>query len=186
MYESKETRAVVEFAKQFLSTAVEFAKQFLSTNVMRDDMEAYDTPQQHERFFKALEQAARTPDNPDTNDFDGLVYLAADFLSRHERLPEWLETFAADVLSGKRKRPTKRGLDKYVNFERDYKLWRATDEVAKAFDLQHYSNNELSEQITAAQIVSLASGCTLDVVIKACKKRTRIWGRNNPQNSAPR
>lgn len=152
--------------------AVEFAKRFLSGPVLSDDVKA-STPQEHENVAKALSQAAI---NPDTNDFDALVMLAADGLSRNERLPEWLAAFAADVLLGKRKRPTKRGPDEYGNWERDYKLWRATQEVAKAFNLQHYSNNELSAQTTAAEIVCRAAGCNADVVITAYKKFTRIMG----------
>ena len=152
--------------------AVEFAKRFLSGPVLSDDVKEY-SPQEHENVANALPQAAI---NPDTNDFDALVMLAADGLSRNERLPEWLAAFAADVLSGKRKRPTKRGPDEYGNWERDYKLWRATQEVAKAFDLQHYSNNELSAQTTAAEIVCRAAGCNADVVITAYKKFTRIMG----------
>jgi hypothetical protein len=152
--------------------AVEFAKRFLSGPVLSDDVKA-STTQMHENVAKALPQAAI---NPDTNDFDVLVMLAADGLSRNERLPDWLAAFAADVLSGKRKRPTKRGPDEYGNWERDYKLWRATQEVAKAFGLQHYSNNELSTQTTAAEIVSRAADCKADVVITAYKKFSRIMG----------
>lgn len=152
--------------------AVEFAKRFLSGPVLSNDVKA-STPQGHENVAKALPQAAI---NPDTNDFDVLLMLAADGLYQNERLPEWLAVFAADVLSGKQKRPTKRGADKYANWERDYKLWRATQEVAKAFGLQRYSNNELSAQTTAAEIVSRAAGCNADVVITAYKKFSRIMG----------
>jgi len=170
---SKKTRAREPMARGSIAEekAVRFAKKFLSTPVLLNDIKASYTPQACENAIKFLEQKAT---NPDTRGFDVLVDLAAYLLSQHAILPEWLATFAADVLWGKRKRPTKRGLDKYVNFDRDYKLGRATHEVAKAFDLQHYSSNELSEQITAAEIVSRASGCTLDVVIKARKKHTRV------------
>lgn len=152
--------------------AVEFAKRFLSGPVLYDDVKA-STPLGHEHLGKALQHAVIAPD---TNDFDVLIMLAIDGLSKNEPLPEWLAVFAADVLSGKRKRPTKRGPDKYDNWERDYKLWRATQEVAKTFDLQHYSNNELSAQTTAADIVCQAAGCSADVVITAYKKFSRIMG----------
>ncbi|MEN3371689.1 hypothetical protein [Dechloromonas sp. ZS-1] len=165
-----------------IDDAVAFAKRFLSGPVLSEDIKA-STAQEHENVVKALQLAAI---NPDTNDFDTLVMLAADGLSRNERLPDWLAVFAADVLLGKRKRPTKRGQDEYGNWVRDYKLWQATQEVSKAFNLQHYTNNELSAQITAAEIVCRAAGCSVDVVITAYKKFTRIKGRNNPQNSTPR
>jgi len=167
MYESKETMA-----------AVKFAKKFLSTPVLLNDAKA-STPQEHENVIKALKQAAINPDNPDTNDFDALVLIAGTSLSLHGILPQFLASFAADVLLGKRKRPTKRGPDKYLNFGRDYKLWRATQEVAKAFGLPHYTNNELSDKTTAAEIVSRATGCKPDVVITAYKKFGHSCGAKN-------
>ncbi|MFZ5620355.1 MAG: hypothetical protein ACOY5W_04960 [Pseudomonadota bacterium] len=118
--------------------AVAFAKRLLSApDLLVDDVKA-STPQQHENAAKALLTAVT---NPDTNDFDALVAVAAKLLRTNERLPAELATFAADKLEGKRKRPTKRGSDKYDNWERDYKYWRAIQEVAKAFNLPRYSNN---------------------------------------------
>lgn len=154
--------------------ALEFAKKYLSEQILRDDIQA-STPQEQDflRIGNALEAASS---KPNALEFDVLVTTAADILSRNERMPEWLAAFAADVLLGKRKRPTKRGPQEFGNWERDYKLWRATQEVAKAFGLPHYSNNELSKQITAAEIVSRAEGCSLDVVITAYKKYARKWG----------
>lgn len=154
--------------------ALEFAKKFLSGNILRDDIQA-SNPQEQDflRIGNALEAASK---KPNAMEFDVLLSHAADALSRNERMPEWLAKFAADVLLGKRKRPTKRGPQEFGNWERDYKMWRATQEVAKAFGLQHYSNNELSKQMTAAELVSRAEGCSLDVVVTAYKKCARKWG----------
>ncbi|MBI5461957.1 MAG: hypothetical protein HY941_07205 [Gammaproteobacteria bacterium] len=153
--------------------AIAFAKRLLSDpDLLVDDVKV-STPQQHENVAKALLTAAT---NPDTNDFDALVAVAAKLLRKNERLPPELATFAADVLEGKTKRPTKRGSDKYDNWERDYKYWMATQEVAKAFDLPHYSNNELSGKTTAAHIVSQAAGCKIHEVITAYKKFNRSMG----------
>lgn len=154
--------------------ALEFAKKYLSGQILRDDILA-STPKEQDflRVGNALEVASS---KPNTLEFDVLVMTAADILSRNERMPEWLAKFAADVLLGKRKRPTKRGPQEFGNWERDYRMWRATQEVAKAFGLQHYSNNELSKQITAAELVSRAEGCSLDVVVTAYKKCARKWG----------
>jgi len=154
--------------------ALEFAKKYLSGQILRDDILA-STPQAQDflRVGNALEVASS---KPNVLEFDVLVMTAADILSRNERMPEWLAAFAADVLLGKRKRPTKRGPGAYDNWERDYKLWRATQEVAKAFGLQHYSNNELSKKTSAAEIVSRAEGCGHDVVVTAYKKYARKWG----------
>ncbi|NCS66616.1 MAG: hypothetical protein AUJ86_06960 [Hydrogenophilaceae bacterium CG1_02_62_390] len=84
-----------------------------------------------ERLYDALEQAAR---DPDTNDFDVLVTLTVSYMrENYQMMPVWLASFAADVLGGKRKRPTKRGADKYKNWGRDYSLWRAVNDCATSF-----------------------------------------------------
>ncbi len=155
--------------------AVEFARQFLNSPILQNDMKA-SPPQEHEHelIVKALRLAAI---NPDTNDFDALLVVAADLLYQGKMLPKWLADFTADVISGKKKRPTKRGPDKYVNWERDYKLWRATQEVAKKFNLPLYSSPGRLESTTAAEIVSLAANCNVDVVIAAYKKFTRLTCR---------
>lgn len=115
----------------------------------------------------ALEQALK---NPDTNDFDAGVIVAATMLREGVRLPGWLALFAADVLQGKRTRPTRRGPDPYLNWLRDYKLARAVIEVSNRFGLPQYTKNELSNKITAAQIVSETAHLSLDVVHKAIQK----------------
>lgn len=154
--------------------ALEFAKRFLSGNILKDDIQA-SNPQEQDflRIGNAQEAASK---NPNAMEFDVLLSYAADALSRNERMPEWLATFAADILLGKRKRPSKRGPEENGNWERDYRLWRAIQEVAKAYDLQNYSNNELSKRTTAAEIVSRAAGCSHDVAIAAYKKFTRSVG----------
>ena len=116
----------LQFAKTFWSEQVQAETE---NNILFQDVVAsIPSEADLERMGDALEQAAR---DPDTNDFDVLVMIAAGLMRENERLPDWLASFAADVLEGKRKRPTKRGADKYKNWPRDYSLWRAVDEVAK-------------------------------------------------------
>ena len=154
----------LQFAKTFWSEQV---KAVTENNILFKDVRAsYPTEADMERMGDALEQAAR---DPDTNDFDVLVMLAAGLMRENERLPDWLASFAADVLEGKRKRPTKRGADKYKNWQRDYSLWRAVGKVACKFDLPRYTNNELSNKPTAAGIVAEAARLKVDVVITAYK-----------------
>ncbi|MBM4207424.1 MAG: hypothetical protein FJ190_05195 [Gammaproteobacteria bacterium] len=146
-----------------------FACEFLGKNVMYDDAIANiksQTNTELEHVGKALLAAT---ENPDTNDFDVLITLIVACLRNGEFMPEEFRHFVADVLEGNRQRPTKRGADKYKNWERDYKLCRAVQEVAKTYDLPHYSNNEFSEKTTAATIVAEASGLKIDVVINAYK-----------------
>ena len=154
----------LQFAKTFWSEQVQAVTE---NNILFKDVRAsYPTEADMERMGDALEQAAR---DPDTNDFDVLVMLAAGLMRENERLPDWLASFAADVLEGKRKRPTKRGADKYKNWQRDYSLWRAVDEVASKFNLPKYTNNELSRKPTAADIVAEAARENVEVVKTAYK-----------------
>lgn len=155
----------LQFAKTFWSE--QFQTETENNILFKDVRDSNPTEADMERLGDALEQAAR---DPDTNDFDVLVKLAARLMRENERLPDWLASFAADVLEGKRKRPTKRGADKYKNWERDYSLWRAVDIVACEFDLPRYTNNELSNKPTAAGIVAEAARLNVDVVITAYKK----------------
>lgn len=147
--------------------ATQFAKSFLESGALFNDVKGRELSEADMvRMGEALEAAAL---NPDTNDFDTLVMLAAGMMRENEMLPDWLASFAADVLEGKRKRPTRRGADKYKNWRRDYSLWRAVNEVAGKFSLPKYTNNELSENPTAAGIVAEGAGLNVDVVITAYK-----------------
>jgi len=156
--------------------AVAFAKEFLGTNILLEDLKAIDPlDSKLPDPFEALRQATI---DPDRLEYDVLVTTAAMYLrdllnsfrDGSPVMPIWLANFAADVLEGKRTRPSKRGPDKDKYWERDYSLYRATREVGRVFKLPHYTNNELSEKITAAEIVSQAFGCKTDVVIRAYRK----------------
>lgn len=144
-----------------------FAKEFIRETILLNEIRSH-SPSEADMVSigEALEMEAT---NPDTLGYDVLVALAAEMMRENQRLPDWLASFAADVLEGKRKRPTKRGRDKYDNFLRDFSLWRAVDEVASKFDLPKYTNNELSTKTTAAEIVAEAIRLNVDVVITAYK-----------------
>lgn len=130
-----------------------------------------------------LEKAAREPDFCDSWAFDTLKKMAGDILRRggffYDKTGEkvfmhdWLMSFAADVLEGERPRPTKRGPNKYESLFRDTCLARVVRQVAEKFDIPRYTNNELSQKITAAEIVADAAGVREDVVINAYKKSSR-------------
>lgn len=147
--------------------ATRFAEAFLSEDILHQ--EVINSPPTEAELLNLEDALKRAALAPDTNDFDVLVHRAADLLRKNETLPDWLALFAADVLEGKRKRPIKRGPDKYQNWERDYSWWRAVDEVASKFDLAKYTNNELSNKPTAAEIVAEAARVKVDVVIRAYK-----------------
>lgn len=155
-----------------MDDAVKVAKQILDGEPFYADVK--ENPPSHaalERMALALEAASI---DPDTAEYDLLIALAENYLRQLETLPVWLAEFAADVLAGKRKRPTKRGTDKYANWGWKYNLYRAVQEVARLFDLPAYTNNELSQKTTAAEIVSRAAGCSTAVVITAYKDFNRL------------
>lgn len=148
--------------------ALRLAREVLDNHDIRFEV-SRSGESEHQRIAEVLQQCA-TSRQLDSNDFDVLVALAADFLRRNDSMPSWLAEFAADVLSGSVVRPTKRGPDKYANFERDFKLWRAVTTVADRHGMPRHTHNELSKKGTAAELVSIASGMPIDVVIKAIRR----------------
>lgn len=151
--------------------AAEMVRDILTGDILLNDvaegMRLDCVSLSEERLANALKKAL---ENPDTNDFDAGVITAAAMLRDGAHLPDWLAVFAADVLQGKRTRPTKRGPDPYANWIRDYAVARAVLAVSSRFDLPQYTNNELSNKVTAAQIVSETAHLSLDVVHKAIQK----------------
>ncbi len=155
-----------------LDAAIAFASEFLNRDVMLADIRDLPNDEyEHMRIGEALQSAAV---NPDQNDFDALVGVAASMLRTSRGLPYWLADFAADVLEGKRRRPTKRGPNPYTNWPRDYVLSRAVEEVADRFSLPAYAKNELWDGMTAAKIVAGVAGESLDIVEKAYQKHHPI------------
>lgn len=131
------------------------------------------------KIMGMLEKAARDPDYCDGYAFDRLTAMVGDILRRggffydkdgkKVAMYDWLSSFAAEVLEGKRTRPSRRGPDRYRNFFRDLALASTVDAVAIKFDLPRYTNNELSNKPTAAEIVAEAAGLKVDVVIMVYK-----------------
>jgi len=152
------------------SKAAKLVRDILISDFLLKDLEADAQSGRlslsYERIASTLEKAL---ENPDTNDFDAVLGIAATILRKGEHLPNWLASFAADVLEGKRKRPTNRGPDRYANWIRNYKLARAVVEVSNKFDLPKYSNSDTSHKITAAEIVAESGHISLDVVLHATK-----------------
>ena len=104
----------------------------------------------------------------DTNDFDVLVVTAANLLRKGLRIPHELAKFAADVLEGKRSRPTKRGPDPYRDYIRNTELSFAVEAVVQMFSIARYAKgNTINEN--AADAVSEAAKCTVSTVIKALR-----------------
>jgi len=131
-----------------------------------------------------VESLRRNTSKPDANTFDLMVVVAANLIREGSPIPDWLSGFAADVLIGKVKRPRQRAEDPF-KVSRDFGFWRTSLEVAKRYKLPLYTNNELSEKTTAAEIVSQAAGCKVDVVVQAIKKSRRKFGGKMPGEILP-
>jgi len=158
--------------------AITYAKTFYASDIISDDLKPLD---ELPFIFKKLRyrqkaidmlMTARHQEWGDAHDFDFLIQFIANGLRKGDKKPldPDLALFVADVLEGKRARPTKRGQDKYANRQRDYKLARSVDEIAKRFNLPRYTNNELSKKITAADVISQTTGLSKDIVITAYKR----------------
>ena len=116
-------------------------------------------------------------ENPDSNAHDTLMLVAASSLREGSPLPGKIAHYAADVLQGKRSRPSKRGRSSDDTYLRDYRLNTCAREVSAQFGLQLYTNNELATRDTAATITSEASAhakhvrtVSTDVVINAIRR----------------
>ena len=130
-----------------------------------------DDPEVDERMVRALKETAVASDNP--NAYDALVTVAAWFLRDplgRQMMPIWLSRFAADVIEGKRTRPTRRGPDPYPNWVRDFKLAHLTPVIARRYKLPLFTHNELSRKWTAAEVVSEAADVPTETVINALRR----------------
>jgi len=151
-----------------LSEAQLLAREILTGDVLFTDIEPFLKPWvQVEDKAAALEKSLK---NPDANDFDAGVIVAADMLRNGAILPDWLAVFAADVLEGKRKRPTKPGQSEYANWIRDYKIARAVFEVSVRFGMPQYTNSDTSRKLTAAEVVAESGQLSLYVVHHAIRR----------------
>jgi hypothetical protein len=116
--------------------------------------------------YQAIENAL--DGEMDTNDFDALVVTTAELLREGQPIPNKLAKFAADVLEGKRSRPTKRGPDPYRDYIRNTELSFAVEAVVQKFSIARYAKGNTSNE-TAADAVSEAAKCTASTVIKALR-----------------
>ncbi len=157
-----------------LNDAILFAKRILDNKMFLFEYVTADMKIAEDKGENPLAgmnlELERAAQNPDTNDHDVLISIAADLSRDGSPHPSWMGKYVADFLEGKRKRPTKRGLDKYKNWERNYKLFIAVVFVAQKFNLPSFTTNELSKKTTAADIISKASNLKVDTIIKAYNK----------------
>jgi hypothetical protein len=138
----------------------------IMTEIFKAYAEQKSEDQQAERTSQALKAALFG--EMDTNDFDALVLTTADLLREGQHLPHEFAKFAADVLEGKRSRPTKRGPDPYRDYNRNTELSFAVEAVVQKFSIARYAKGNTSNE-TAVDAVSEAAKCTVNTVIHALR-----------------
>lgn len=120
-----------------------------------------------ESIHKRLQQIAL---DPSPYDFDMLTELAAKFILDGKSRPEWLATFAADVLLGKVKRTDCKKPEGRPNLMRDHARWGAVEIIATIYGLPRYANNAaVDTPMTAAAVVAEAAGLTEEAIAKTYK-----------------
>ena len=96
-------------------------------------------------------------------------------------MPVWLAAFLADVLEGKRKRPTKRGPPASKNEKRDWALWRAVAEVGLRFGYGAYHGGPYASKTpTAVEIVAEAADMSAGTVADIYKALAALHGGQPP------
>jgi len=162
-------------SRPVFSDIVAYARELLNPDekkIMIELIKAYaeqeSEEEQNEKTYQAVEKALN--DEMDTNDFDALVVTAANLLREGLRLPHELAKFAADVLEGKRSRPTKRGPDPYRDFIRNVELSFAVEAVVQKFGIARYAKGNTSNE-TAVDAVSEAAKCTVNTVMHALRSK---------------
>jgi hypothetical protein len=104
-------------------------------------------------------------ENPTTNQFDAMVKTAAELLRQGGRLPAELAKFTADVLEGKRTRPTKPGPDPDRDYLRNIKLNFVVEAVVQKFDIPRYAKGNPTNKTA----VDAGSETAVDAVSEATR-----------------
>ena len=151
---------VILFAREILDHGdQQILIEILKANEEQTSEEDLDAS--HER---GMEKALG--DKMNAIDYDAMASFSAQLLREFRRLPQDLAEFAADVLEGKRSRPTKPGPDPGRDIIRNIALSFTTEVVAKKFSLARYAKGNTNDE-TAVVAVSEAAKCTVNKVTRA-------------------
>lgn len=153
-----------------------YAKKRLQEDILYEAVLEGEYERDSKEVIKRLTDCASDSKSADTDCFDQLIVLAADYLRECKPIPDWLSKFVADVLEGKRKRPSKKGRPEEQNWERDYKIAKIANELVTKYGIAKYGKGNTSKKITATEAIVIASGKTLsdDKVINAIKKFSKL------------
>lgn len=164
VFEAAKSSAIEILSKDFGLLLPHLVKDPLSTEAL-------------EQFGAKIIAMANKRNNVEPWEHDGLIRIVCDHLRTAKPLPEDIANYAADFLEGKVKVQRYRGRSPNDNFLRDVKLHYAASKIAHDFELPLYSNNEATNQLSSADVISAASQSasgfrrvSKDVVIRAIKK----------------
>ena len=136
-----------------------------------------------DRFGTTIITMAAKRNNVEPWEHEGLMNIVCDHLRTGKPLLPDIANYAADFLEGKVKVRRNRGRSPNDTYLRDVKLNYAASKIANDFELPLYSNNEATNQLSSADVISAASQSapgfrrvSKDVVIRAIKKFDRKIG----------
>lgn len=157
----------LECANEVLSRDIEGVAQILRQGKPYDPAEV---------GARALEIAGNATYSPSPLEHDLLMLMAAECLREGVPIPKELAGYAADVLEGLRSPPARRGRPQGPGLLRDLKLLTACLELSQQHSLPLFSNNKLLKAVTAAEVVSMASGVSLEAVKQAIRRARSFLG----------
>ena len=157
----------LEYAKEVLSRDIEGLAQILRKGKPDNLVDV---------GARALEVAGNATDSPSPLEHDFLLLLAADSLRKGIPIPREVAGYVADVLEGLRSPPARRGRPQGPGLLRDLRLLTACLGLSQRHSLPLFSNNELLKAVTAAEVVSMASGVSLEAVKQAIRRARSFLG----------
>ena len=157
----------LECAKEVLSRDIEGLAQILRQGKPYDSAKV---------GAKALALAGNATDSPSPLEHDFLLLLAAESLREGVPIPKEIAGYAADVLEGLRSPSVRRGRHPGPGLLRDLRLLTACLGLSQRHSLPLFSNNELLKAVTAAEVVSMASGVSVEAVKQAIRRARSFLG----------
>jgi hypothetical protein len=160
-------------ARPVFQDVIAYARKLLNQDekkIIIEIVNAYIEQQNDEEYYEMINQQFENAldGEMDTNDFDFLVMIVAEQIREGGPVLHKFAEFAADVLEGKRSRPTKPGPDPYRDYGRNIKLFFVVEAVTQKFDIPRYAKGNTTNE-TAVDAVSEAARCSVNTVTHALR-----------------
>jgi hypothetical protein len=157
-------------ARPVFQDVIAYARELLNhgeKKIVLEIVNAYAEQQNDEEHYKMIYQQFENAldGEMDTNDFDNLVMIVAQQIREGQPVLHKFAKFTADVLEGKRSRPTKPGPDPYRDYLRNIKLNFVVEAVAQKFDIPRYAKGNPTNKTA----VDAGSETAVDAVSEATR-----------------